>query len=81
VSSLEDSSPQQGPLEPLRVDTARVVGIGVLLWLVALVLTLVIPALHEGDRSWWKWTCVAGAALGALGWAYVRRGRGNASAA
>lgn len=69
------------PLEPLRVDTARVVAIGVALWLVALVLTLAVPALHGGDRSWWPWTCAAGAGLGALGWIYVRRGRGNAAAA
>ncbi|WP_137123098.1 DUF2530 domain-containing protein [Segeticoccus rhizosphaerae] len=81
MSPSDEPTRQQPQLEPLRVDTARIVGIGVLLWLVALVLTLVIPALHEGDRSWWKWTCVAGAALGTLGWAYVRRGRGNASAA
>ena len=48
------------------------------MWLVALVVTLVVPALHEGDRDWWPWTCVAGLVLGAMGWAYLRRGRGNA---
>ena len=32
----------------------------------------------EGDRGWWPWACVAGLVLGAMGWAYLRRGRGNA---
>jgi hypothetical protein len=34
--------------------------------------------LHAGDRDWWPWTCVAGMGLGAIGWVYLRRGRGNA---
>ncbi|KGN30622.1 hypothetical protein N802_06395 [Knoellia sinensis KCTC 19936] len=52
---------------------------GLVLWGVALVLTLLVPALHEGDRSWWPWACVAGLVLGTVGLLYVRRGRGNAS--
>ena len=54
---------------------------GEAVWLVALVLTLAVPALHEGDRHWWPWTCVAALVLGGLGLAYVRRGRGNACGA
>lgn len=50
-----------------------------LVWAAALVVTLVVPPLHEGDRSWWPWCCVAGLALGGLGHAYLRRGRGNAA--
>ena len=38
----------------------RVVEVGLACWLVALVVMLVVPALHEGDRDWWPWTCVAG---------------------
>ena len=78
---MSSSDPAPAPLEPLRIDTPRVVAIGVLLWVVALVVTLVVPALHSGDRSWWPWTCLAGAGLGTVGWIYVRRGRGNAAAA
>jgi hypothetical protein len=68
-------------LLPVKVDVLRVVEIGVGLWVLALVLTLVIPALHGDGRDWWPWTCVAGAVLGSTGWAYIKRGRGNASAA
>ncbi|SFE14589.1 DUF2530 domain-containing protein [Blastococcus tunisiensis] len=49
---------------PLRVDTARVVLVGIGLWAVALVVLLVL-----GDRvdRMWTWTCVAAIALGSLG--------------
>ena len=52
-----------------------------LLWVLALAVVLVVPDLHTGDRSWWPWTCLAGVVLGALGYAYLRRGRGNAAGA
>jgi hypothetical protein len=67
-------------LEPLHVDTVRVVLVGTGFWLLALVITLVVPGLHSGARSWWPWAAVAGAVLGGLGLAYLRRGRGNAAA-
>ena len=44
-----------------------------------LIVTLAVPALHEGDRHWWPWCCVAGIVLGLIGYSYVRRGRGNAA--
>ncbi len=49
---------------PLRVDTARVVLVGIALWAVALVVLLVL-----GDRveRMWTWTCLAAIALGTLG--------------
>ena len=49
---------------PLRVDTARVVLVGIALWAVALVVLLVL-----GDRVelMWTWTCIAAIALGTLG--------------
>ena len=65
--------------EPLPWRTTRVVLWGIGLWALALALTLAVPALHAGDRSWWPWSCVAGIVLGLLGYSYVRRGRGNAS--
>lgn len=70
-----------GELQPLAVSSVTVVRWGLLAWAVALVVTLAVPALHQGDRSWWPWTCVGGLAVGALGYVYVRRGRGNAAGA
>jgi hypothetical protein len=72
---------EPAPLEPLAWSSARIVLGGLVLWAVALVLTLAVPALHTGDRDWWPWCCVAGLALGSLGYAYMRRGRGNAAGA
>jgi hypothetical protein len=76
----EPQQPGHPVLEPLHVDTVRVVLVGTACWLVALVLTLVVPGLHSGTRSWWPWAAVAGTVLGGLGVLYVRRGRGNAAA-
>jgi len=58
-----------------------IVGWGVLGWVLALVTTLAVPALRTGERSWWPWCCVSGVVLGSIGWAYLRRGRGNAAEA
>ncbi len=66
-------------LRPIDVPTGRVILAGIGLWALALVVVLVVPALHEGGRSWWPWTCVSGIALGFAGYAYLRRGRGNAT--
>lgn len=65
-------------LRAMQVPTQRIIAIGLVLWVVAFVVTLVVPALHEGNRSWWPWACVAGFVLGSIGFLYVRRGRGNA---
>jgi hypothetical protein len=72
---------QPEELAPLAVSTARIVIGGIAAWAVALVVTLLVPALHEGERDWWPWTCVAGIVLGGIGYTYVRRGRGNAEGA
>ena len=66
------------PVPPPNLPTLRIVAVGTVLWAVALVVTLLVPALHTGERSWWPWSCVTGIALGAFAWWYVRRGRGNA---
>lgn len=68
-------------LEPLPVPMPRIIEVGLGLWLVALAVILLVPALHEGTRCWWPWGAVAGLGLGLAGYAYVRRGRGNASEA
>jgi hypothetical protein len=65
--------------QPLPWRTTRVVLWGIALWALALAVTLLVPGLHTGERSWWPWSCVAGIVLGGLGYSYVRRGRGNAT--
>ena len=83
MSESQGASPEGSPeeLQPLAVSTARVVLWGELAWVVALVVTLVVPELHEGDRDWWPWVPVVGIVLGLVGLSYVRRGRGNAAGA
>lgn len=75
-SPAPPATPEQ--IEPLHVPMLRIIEVGLAAWVVALVVTLVVPSLHEGDRGWWPWACVSGFVLGGIGWAYVRRGRGNA---
>jgi hypothetical protein len=77
-------SPPDPPVEELRpvsVPMTRIIEVGLAAWAVALVVVLVVPTLHEGQRSWWPWCCAAGLLLGVAGYAYVRRGRGNAAEA
>ncbi len=69
------------PPEPVRVPAVLIALGGTAAWLVALVVTLLVPSLHTGDRSWWPWTCAAGVALGLLAAAAIHRGRGNFSSA
>ncbi len=64
-----------------QVRSDRIVLVGCAFWAVALVVTLIVPSWHGGDRSWWPWTCVTGLVLGLVGWLYLRRGRGNAAEA
>lgn len=66
-------------LLPLHVPTRRIILAGMVAWVLALVVVLAVPSLRTGDRSWWPWACVSGLLLGALGYAYVSRGRGNAA--
>ena len=76
-----DASDEPITVEPMRVDMNKVTLGGVAVWTVALIVILVVPSLRSGERSWWPWTPVFGIALGLIGYFYVRRGRGNASAA
>lgn len=79
TSRTPDAAP--APLEPIQVDTVRIVSFGLLGWVVALAVVLLVPALHTGDRSWWPWACASGIVLGLIGLAYLLRGRGNAAGA
>ncbi|MGG5258178.1 DUF2530 domain-containing protein [Phycicoccus avicenniae] len=72
---------ESAPVEPPHVPTSLITLVGCALWAVALVVSLAVPALHTGERSWWPWACVSGLALGAFAWWYVRRGKGNAAGA
>jgi Protein of unknown function (DUF2530) len=74
-----DPGPEPPALEPLPVNVQRLVLVGTVLWLVALVVVLAVPDLRSGDRDWWPWTALSGALLGLVGLAYLRRGRGNAA--
>jgi membrane protease YdiL (CAAX protease family) len=56
---------------------ARVLEIGTALWCVALVVSLLVPALHQADRDWWPWACFAGMGGGGIALLYVRRRRGK----
>ena len=67
--------------KPMDVDIARLFKIGIAIWGVALVVSLLVPALHEADRHWWPWACVAGLVLGGVFLLYLRRGLGNAAMA
>src|SRR5688500_78920 len=54
-------------VEPLDVDGTRTVGVGSVLWLVALVALLPFyGTLESSGRLWWLWTCLAG-----FGWGMV----------
>jgi hypothetical protein len=61
------------PVEPVDVPTRTVVLVGTAVWVIALVVTLLVPGLHTGSRSWWPWTCVTGIVLGLFAWWYVGR--------
>ena len=63
---------------PLATNDRAVVLVGIGLWLVALVVTLVMhDRLAAEGRTWWIWTAATGVGLGLLGLDYLRRhGRG-----
>ena len=64
-----------------RLRTIVLVRWGMVLWAVALAVLVAAPPLRADGRGWWLWVPVAGIVLGALGHAYLARGRGNAAAA
>lgn len=74
--SSDGASPAAGPLKPLDVDGVRTVLWGTVLWVVAFVVLLLMrDDLAESGRTWWLWTCLAGAGLGLIGYEYARRRR------
>ncbi len=81
MSQPPESPEPTEPLRALAVPMRRIVEFGLLGWALALVIILVVPALHTGERAWWPWCAVAGLVLGGIGYGYLRRGRGNAAGA
>jgi hypothetical protein len=61
--------------EPLETDDVRLVAVGALMWLVALVVLGVARLSGAGVHTWWLEMCAYGAVLGVLGVAYCRRRR------
>ncbi|MGY4721687.1 DUF2530 domain-containing protein [Naumannella cuiyingiana] len=60
------------PVRPLDVDGIGAAVVGTLAWLAALVACLVFRAeLAARDSEWWIGVCVAGAALGVIGFGYA----------
>jgi O-antigen/teichoic acid export membrane protein len=69
------SNPQRR-VAPLDVDAVRTVSIGTVLWVAALVVTLIFHGrLDDSGHAWWTWTCVAGVALGLIGIVITTRRR------
>jgi hypothetical protein len=58
---------------PVRVDMRRVILVGIVAWLIALVVTTVLWWMGEATTTP-VWSCVAGAVLGVAGlaWVHVR---------
>lgn len=77
----EQSEDDTGEGSGVAVRSDLIALVGAALWALALILVLLVPGWHSGERSWWPWACLSGLLLGVLGWLYLRRGRGNASEA
>ncbi|MCU1577543.1 MAG: hypothetical protein JWP70_2247 [Leifsonia sp.] len=68
---LKDSERRPDPT-PVETDDRRAVLAGLVLWLVALVVLLLLASeLVARDLFWWLWTVVVGVALGIVGLIYL----------
>lgn len=68
---LKDSERKPDP-EPVQTDDRKAVLVGIVLWLVALVVLLVlVRPIIESGLTWLLWTCVAGIAIGLAGILYT----------
>lgn len=61
-------------LEPVRLDLRKVFLVGIALWAVALVVTVVLAVTGQVDARM-PWICAAGIALGGLALLWERRHR------
>jgi hypothetical protein len=61
-------------LEPMRINEAKVIWIGIGLWAAAFVVLLPFrKTLISDGHGWWLYTCLAGAGLGMVGLPMVGR--------
>jgi len=67
-------SPDDAPVAPIEVDLGRVMIVGVVVWLVALVVSIVLMLTGTTDGVPVA-VCATGAVLGLLGWDWARRHR------
>ena len=64
---IKDSERKPDP-EPVKTNPRLVFSVGIVLWALALVVTLFFyDSLVAAGRGWWSWTCVAGLGLGIVG--------------
>lgn len=63
----------------VTLRTIDLVRWGTLAWALVLLALLAVPSLRSGEQDWWVWVPVAGIVGGLLGYAYLRRGKGNAA--
>ena len=54
LPDMTEPTPRE-PLRPVPVPTRRIIEVGLIGWMIALVVILAVPALHTGERSWWPW--------------------------
>jgi Protein of unknown function (DUF2530) len=74
VRLYQRSADRRPDPEPLATNDRVTVLVGIALWLVALVVTLVMrERLADEGRTWWIWTAATGAVLGVAGLVYLRR--------
>jgi hypothetical protein len=74
VRLYQRSADRRPDPEPLRTNDRVPVLIGMGVWAVVLVVTLVLhDRLEAQGRGWWSWTAVVGIALGLVGLDYIRR--------
>jgi hypothetical protein len=60
--------------QPLRTNDRVTVLVGIGLWAVALVATLVLhDRLAADGRGWWSWAALSGVGLGLIGLGYLKR--------
>lgn len=61
---------------PVQMNARRIVAAGTLIWFVAFVALLPFYGwLGRHDHRLWLWSCLAGTALGVLGWSLMTRHR------
>lgn len=70
---LKDSERRPDPT-PVATDDRKAVLVGVVLWVIALVLAFVVPAVSAINASGtWFYTCLVGIGLGLIGLVYTHR--------